>query len=381
LPVTLKNFSNQITTTRPAEDELEISLFGPGVGECIVVHLGENNWMIIDSCLNPETRNPIALDYLTYLGVNPSESVKLIVITHWHSDHINGIGTIVDSCPQMRICYSSALLKKEFIALVNLFSGNNSIVDRNTSTTREMSHIMKTLQKRCNKNHDYNIDKMIPTTADRILFRRSLNKIQVEVIALAPSSKSIHNSLLEFASLMPKPGDLRQVIPSPSPNHNAIPLWVKFGNVFLLLGADLPETTDLATGWSAIVSSKIKHWENGKAIIFKIPHHGSQTAHSQDVWNELLSPEPISILTTKLGGRSSIPKARDIDRIKKLSSSVFSTNEPQSNRIKRDRTVEKTFQGVIKRRKVIGNKVGQIQMRVNLENGVMVNLGSPATEL
>ena len=40
----------------PRTDELEVSLFGPGVGECVIVHLGAGEWMVVDSCLDPATR-------------------------------------------------------------------------------------------------------------------------------------------------------------------------------------------------------------------------------------------------------------------------------------------------------------------------------------
>jgi hypothetical protein len=49
------------------------------------------------------------------------------------------------------------------------------------------------------------------------------------------------------------------------------------GDIALLLGADLEETGEEDTGWSVIVASTER--PHGKASIFKIPHHGSETAH------------------------------------------------------------------------------------------------------
>ena len=45
----------------PSPDELEISLFGPGRGECVVVHLGNNDWLVVDSCLDNTSSQPVAL--------------------------------------------------------------------------------------------------------------------------------------------------------------------------------------------------------------------------------------------------------------------------------------------------------------------------------
>ena len=46
--------------SKPSNDEVEILLFGGGVGECIVIHSGNNEWIIVDSFINTETQNPIA---------------------------------------------------------------------------------------------------------------------------------------------------------------------------------------------------------------------------------------------------------------------------------------------------------------------------------
>jgi len=78
--------------------DIEISFFGPGIGECIVSHLGNNQWMIVDSCLDPSTRAPIALQYLNQKGVNVATDVKLFLISHWHDDHISGASEVLRAC-------------------------------------------------------------------------------------------------------------------------------------------------------------------------------------------------------------------------------------------------------------------------------------------
>lgn len=35
----------------PATDEIELTLFGPGYGEAIAVHLGEGAWLLVDPCV------------------------------------------------------------------------------------------------------------------------------------------------------------------------------------------------------------------------------------------------------------------------------------------------------------------------------------------
>src|SRR5260370_27238866 len=77
---------------KPAE--LEVSLFGPGVGECVVVHLGLGEWLVVDSCVDPVSRKPVALNYLSELHVDVGKAVKQVVAKHWHDDH-----TTLDHAP------------------------------------------------------------------------------------------------------------------------------------------------------------------------------------------------------------------------------------------------------------------------------------------
>lgn len=50
----------------PQNTQLEISLIGTGggYGESVVIHLGYNNWIVVDSCIDPFTKRSIPLDYL-----------------------------------------------------------------------------------------------------------------------------------------------------------------------------------------------------------------------------------------------------------------------------------------------------------------------------
>jgi len=106
--------SHQIQPAPPDANEIEISLFGPGFGECCVIHLGSS------------TKQPASLSYLQKLRVDPAQAVKLFVISHWHSDHIKGASEVASKCENSQICFSNALLKDEFLTLVNTYSGIDS---------------------------------------------------------------------------------------------------------------------------------------------------------------------------------------------------------------------------------------------------------------
>ena len=71
-----QNFLNQsLFRVPPNDDEIEITIFGRGFGECIVLCCKNQNFIIIDSFINPSTKKPIAIDYLNSLNL-PLSSIK-----------------------------------------------------------------------------------------------------------------------------------------------------------------------------------------------------------------------------------------------------------------------------------------------------------------
>ena len=379
----LHNFSNKILFAPPRYDELEISLFGPGSGECIVIHIGDNQWIIVDSCIDSSTKRAAPLNYLDQLGINPRDAVKLFIITHWHSDHIRGASTIAKECEVSTICFSEALLKEEFLVLVDCYSGleHPVILDKENSGVREISSIIKTIKKRCEEKTE-GFQPFNFASSDKRIYQNEQLPFKPQVWSLSPSSSALINSLAEIRTLIPTPSEkeIRRVIPIPTKNHNAVVLLIKYGElVSVLLGSDLEETNDPLTGWSIIVDSPNR--PKSKSLVFKIPHHGSKNGHSHKVWHEMVESESIGILTSKIGGRSSIPKESDIKRLKKYTSNLFSTLSPSTKLHKRDRIVEKTLKGVLKKRIPLNGIMGQIQIRIAPDCNVQIGLKEPATKL
>lgn len=108
----------------PSADEFEITVFGPGYGESVVVHLGKGEWLIVDSCVDTSDpkRQPAPLRYLRGLGVRPEHAVKFIVASHWDDDHVRGLSEIVMASPAATFICSHVLPDEKFGSFVEALS-------------------------------------------------------------------------------------------------------------------------------------------------------------------------------------------------------------------------------------------------------------------
>lgn len=346
-----------IQTTLPDSDKAEISLFGPGIGECIVLHIGEGKWFIIDSCRCPETKQPIALKYLNSIGVDVATQVIGILITHWHSDHIAGVFDLFKECKKAKLYQSSALTNKETYNLAAIFK--KDIFSNTDLEIREFSEISQFLFESKERSRFHIVDA-------RYTFFDIRNKIYTRMVALSPSNTAVTQAISNLVKLNIKDNSerLRNVLPV-SENLNAVAIYFTFGDFSAILGSDLEEAESDLTGWSAIFKSNIiDELSLSLSSLFKVPHHGSVNGHHDDIWNKLLEDQPLSIATAYT--RSGLPKECDIDRIKNRSSEFIVTRDSNaSKKIKRDSMVEKELKSIVKSMKSINDKMGHIQVRVS----------------
>jgi len=149
----------------PLDDEIEVSIFGPGYGESVVVHVGEGDWIIVDSCIDPIAKKPNPLTYLQRIGVNPAKAVKQIIATHWHDDHLRGLGQIVRECNSAEFVCSVALNTKEFLTLVRVYGACSMM---KSSGVQELYEIINFLKERKHLKNDIIPPKF--ASADRCLW-------------------------------------------------------------------------------------------------------------------------------------------------------------------------------------------------------------------
>lgn len=323
-----------------APDELEVSVFGPGYGEAIALHIGEGKWILVDSCVEPDSEWPAPLNYLHNLKVDVEQAVKLVVATHWHDDHIRGMSTILSQCKSASLVISSALEAAEFLKLVTLYSKQTMV---RSSGLDEFTQGFQILEARKQRGVQYNPAHL--AMANRLLYRDqirvSFKTVEAAVCALSPSDASLLKVQLAFAQLLPEETERRKRITSPTPNHAAVVLWVEVDQHRILLGSDLERTADPKTGWTVIVDESPVISE--KASVFKIPHHGSESAHDERVWPELVSKEPCAVLSPFHKGRTSLPTSADVKRISELTPHAYATAPVRYRQQRRHPRVVKDF--------------------------------------
>lgn len=298
---------------QPEGDEVEVTLFGPGYGECVVLHLGAGNWAVVDSCIDPagEAR---ALTYFERLGVDPS-AVKLVVATHWHDDHIRGLADVLEACGQATFCCSAAFAEREFLAAVGATQNRHLTVTG--SGVQELHRVLSSL-KRSGASPRF-------AMANRLIWAQGAARM----VALSPDDSAFATFLAAIAEHLPGLGERKGRAVALTPNGVAVVLWVRVSNCVVLLGSDLERR-----GWAVVLRDRDDR--TAPASVFKVPHHGSAGAHEGRVWDQMLDREPVALVAPWSRAGRVLPTAVDVDRIAAATPNAYvTTGRPRGGPIRR----------------------------------------------
>ena len=332
----------------PRPDEFELTLFGPGYGESIVLHVGEGNWVVVDSCID-SAEAPAALGYLKNIGIDPAQDVALVVATHWHDDHIRGMSGLVDACGSAIFCCAAALCKEEFLRVAATRETRHG--SKAGSGLREIGTVFSQLRKIGSR----------PThaIANRLIYQRGSCKIW----ALSPSDRVFARFLRTVGGVAE--GDGKGRTADISPNEAAVALWIEVRDTSVLLGSDLERR-----GWKEIVDSGQR--PPAMASAFKVPHHGSANADLQEVWQEMLD-RPVAVLTPWRRGAGALPSKADVQRIEAHAREAYATARSSSLRAspqRRAQEVQRTIResgGTLRR---LPNSPGAVRLRKPIDTEV-----------
>lgn len=312
----------------PAADELEVSIFGPGKGESILVHLGFDEWLVVDSCVDQSDGTVPALEYMKRIGVDAAEQVRFVVATHAHDDHIAGISRIFDACCSAFFVCSSAMTREEFFAMVEIDQTNFSLRER---IRKEYQRVFQAVEDRGRAKNGL---KYLRRALHGIALLESHGAPPLTVRCLSPSDEAMTRANAALAGDYPCDTDLRRS-PVADPNELAVAIWIERGDKAVLLGADLLKGPQ-GCGWGAVLAT---FSPSTRASLFKIPHHGAPNADHRGVWEDLVDA-PIALLAPFRAGVHRRPDPADVERLKGDACEVHITASPDqpaaSNRIRRE---------------------------------------------
>ncbi|MDX2143424.1 MAG: hypothetical protein SFV19_08720 [Rhodospirillaceae bacterium] len=321
-------FNGISSADRPAPDQIEVSVFGNGFGEAILIHLGNEKWLSVDSFrlgtgneVTTESQ-PIALAYLKHIGVDPENAIKVLCASHWDTDHIDGISEVLRACPKALFVGSTALTREEFVAYVKAIESRP--LTQLSTREREVGQIQDALVSRtCPGFNKFAL-------VDREVFyspsAEQIHGCDVRIRTLSPTDDQLAQFLVNIGNQIPEVRATKRHSQEFRPNLISVVLRVEIGNAVILLGADMEDTGNPTHGWTAILSS-ISAADGKKAAIFKIPHHGSQNGHNDHVWSKMLVSNPIALVTAFTRLREPLPTDRDRARITKLTSDAYIASE------------------------------------------------------
>lgn len=328
----------------PAGDEVEITLFGPGYGEAIAVHLGDSAWLLVDSCIDPSSKAPASAQYLDQIGIKTTQ-VRAIVASHWHDDHVRGFSELAAKYPDAELIISGVFQEKEARTFLSAYSGAQS-----ADLARGAKELYSAMKLR---------ETVYPVLNRSIILEASLNGRKVCVTALSPVSDAYAQFVARLASYLPRKGKSINIAPELHPNLEAVAIHIDLDNDAILLGADLEEHNRL--GWSAVVADS---WSGARkpASAFKVAHHGSYTGDCPQVWATLLAQEPTACLTPFTRGNVKLPTDTDRQRIRGNTQHAF-ISSGSSRRPNMDSRQLKRLNDICKNLAQVDSGFGAIRLR------------------
>jgi beta-lactamase superfamily II metal-dependent hydrolase len=295
----------------------EISVIGTGggYGESIIVSINHEEYIIIDSCYNPSNKEILPIKFFESRGIS-FDKVKLIVCTHWHDDHINGLSQVLELCVNSKFSFAKVNDVDKFFHLVTIDYGKN--INGSNSSTVEFNKCIRIC-----KNRGIN-----PTFAhpDRLLYSNQFCSIPVQLFSLSPSDYSTQLFDLEIAKLIKDllPNNVKLVLQTP--NDRSVALLLKVGDHSALFGADLEVKNDRKLGWFDILDNSTTKDPSTKSSYFKIPHHGSENGFHNEIWQTLLVEKPVCTLTP-YNKKVKLPTDKMAQRYLALTKSLFITSD------------------------------------------------------
>lgn len=302
-------FTGLTSAHQPLAHQIQVAVLGRGVGESVVVHIGDGRWIVVDSFLvtkDDGSRVPAALHYLDSLGVD-RESVAAVVVSHFDVDHVRGLRQVLsDSAADAVLVLSGAMSAREFLAQLKLADRRGLGGDAGVEELRELLGILDVPMgmtdrriERCRRDQyvlrSFESGSFSPTT-----------------YGMAPCEDTIMDFASKVAPILQNAAP--PILPKPLLNRASAALHLQVGERAVLLCGDLEEDSRAGCdkrGWGGAQLPP-----NGERVsLVKLGHHGSVNGDHDDIWTRLALTDCLTAAAPYTAQANPLPTTDDVDRV------------------------------------------------------------------
>ena len=397
---------DRLSLSPPMNGVAEVTLIGGphGYGESVVIHLGNGEWIVVDSCVDPSTKECLPLLYLSKIGVDIEKNLRYVICTHWHSDHIAGLSQLIEKCSSDVVFVLSCAEDREKTAYE--FASNYDY----TGKSKVLKELRDTFTLVSNKKI-----KVKRVEQDKLIFR--IGKVQS--FALSPSefevrqfetnlAGAMNRYLKLFDEIYKKDQNALQIIEEAEDiqqefyesieqrmdekgtdedvvtetirelnefkdankvenNNRCVAMLISFGSHHVVLGADL-EVSCMDSGWHSVLNCECMN--SVKANMLKIPHHGSKSGYLREFLTQHIEPQATAKLSTWMGGSRTLPKADVLKDYYKHTTNLFITNDNllRYKNTEEDRSIRKIMDEKTEEIIEVVPRLGVIQSRIQIDS-------------
>lgn len=297
---------------KPQSGDMTLYVLGPGIGECQVLSLPDEKWLVVDCCCSGKSN--LAKELLNHFG---AKEIALLAITHSYVDHIQGIPDLLQSFKVRQVWqWAHAGTRDDVLPrLCSLLPNNRRL------------RLLCSLQQAISSHEDANPNSVVDATTTTIPWSPSGS---YSVCPLSPTPHEVHhyrkaidalfevrdtdtivlnrkvNAFLGSSSRMPLPG-----------NGLSVALSIGWGSRRILLGGDVEVSADQDRGWGGMLKY-LK--EEGRVhllhniSVVKVAHHGSPGAFLPEAWKLHSSGGrvKVAVVTPHEGLREPLPRAKTL---------------------------------------------------------------------
>lgn len=246
---------------------LEIHLFGPSVGESIVLGLPDGTWGVVD-CFRRRQTSPV-VEWLKARDIN---SLRFLCWTHPHDDHSSGLPFLLAEFPQIdEFWHCDAMCQLSVLALIDtehqrVYNGVSSY----------LVEVYESMLKRTTGPQPTSLVKHCRTSQPLL----RLQQHDLKITVLTPSSASVATYETRLGKAFTEEVDFSALSPEPH-NEVSVGLWMEYGKTSVILGGD----AEVPTWERARAAARDMPWPSHSNYI-KASHHGSLGAYDPELWAE-----------------------------------------------------------------------------------------------